>query len=159
MSKVASQLARDWTLGAVLKYSSGLPIHVPTSTTNLSTYIFQSAWVDRVPGVPLFTENLNCHCFDPSKTFVLNPAAWVNPPLGQFGTSAVYYNDYRYQRRPMENMSLGRNFRIKEKANLQVRAEFTNVFNRTEVNNPTVSNAFATQTRNAVHPSALKDIG
>ena len=49
----------------------------------------------------------------------------------------------------MENLSLGRLFRIKERASVQVRAEFTNVFNRTEVNNPTVANALATQTKNA----------
>jgi hypothetical protein len=33
--------------------------------------------------------------------------------------------------------------------NLQIRAEFTNVFNRTEMNNPTSTSATATQTRNA----------
>ena len=32
---------------------------------------------------------------------------------------------------------------------LQIRAEFTNIFNRTEMNNPTSSNALATQTGNA----------
>jgi hypothetical protein len=46
-------------------------------------------------------------------------------------------------------MSLGRNFRIKERANFQIRGEFTNIFNRTEMNNPTVTNPAATQTRNA----------
>ncbi|HEY7337585.1 MAG TPA: TonB-dependent receptor [Bryobacteraceae bacterium] len=148
-SKLASAVVKDWALGALLKYGSGLPIHVPTATSNLQTYVFQTAFVNRVPGVSPFTQDLNCHCFDPSKTFVLNPAAWVNPPPGQFGTAAVYYDDYRYQRRPVENLSLGRNFPIKERANLQIRAEFTNIFNRTEVNNPVSTNAFATQTRNA----------
>ena len=49
----------------------------------------------------------------------------------------------------MENFNLGRTFRIRERANLNIRAEFTNVFNRTEVNSPTSTNAGATQTRNA----------
>jgi hypothetical protein len=101
---------------------------------------------NRVPGIPLFTHDLNCHCFDPNKTFVLNQNAWVHPPAGQFGTAAPYYADYRYQRRPVENMSLGRAFRLKERATLQIRAEFTNIFNRTEVNNPTSTSAVATQT-------------
>jgi hypothetical protein len=103
--------------------------------------------VNRVPGVPLFTVDLNCHCFDPNTTFVLNPAAWVNPPLGQFGASNTYYNDYRQQRHPQEAASLGRVFRIKERATLQIRAEFTNIFNRTGLNPPTSTNAFATQTK------------
>jgi hypothetical protein len=148
-SKAASWLARDWTYGAVLHYASGFPFTVPAATTNLSTLVFQTTRVDRVPGVPLFTQDLNCHCFDPTKVFVLNPAAWVNPPNGQFGTANAHYNDFREQRRPTESMSLGRNFRMKERANLQIRAEFTNIFNRTGLNVPTVTNAFATQTRNA----------
>jgi hypothetical protein len=104
--------------------------------------------MNRVAGEPLFTQDLNCHCFDPNTTFVLNPQAWVNPPAGQFGSAAAYYSEYRYQRRPVENVSLGRNFRINEKTNLQIRAEFTNIFNRTEFNNVTAGNALATQTRN-----------
>jgi len=113
----------------------------------LNTYISQGTNVDRVPGVPLFTENLNCHCFDPNNTFVLNPAAWVNPPLGQFGTANTYYNDYRYQRHPSESASLARSFRIKERATIMIRTEFTNIFNRAGWNAPTATNAFATQTR------------
>ena len=145
--KAVSWLARDWQIGALLRYASGLPIAAPSSTNSLATYLFQGTLFNRVPGVPLFTQDLNCHCFDPNKTFVLNPAAWSNPAAGQWGTAAAYYNDYRYQRRPVENLSLGRNFRIKERASFQVRAEFTNVFNRTEATNPTATNALATQSK------------
>jgi hypothetical protein len=148
-NKVVSWVARDWQIGTLLRYASGLPIASPTSTNGLATALFQSTLFDRVPGVPLFTQNLNCHCFDPNTTFVLNPAAWVNPPAGQWGTAAAYYSDFRYQRRPQENMSLARNFRIKERASIQIRTEFTNIFNRTEMNNPTVTNPAATQTRNS----------
>lgn len=148
-NRILSWVVRDWQPSAFLQYASGMPILAPVSTNNLSNMLFQSTFDDRVPGVPLFTQNLNCHCFDPNKTFVLNPAAWVNPPAGQFGTAAAYYGDYRYQRRPSENMGLGRMFRIKERMSLTIRAEFTNVFNRTEMNNPTSTNVLATQTRNA----------
>ena len=93
-----SAVVRDWTIGAVLRYASGIPIHVPLSTTNLGSYVFQNTFVNRVPGEPLFTEDLNCHCFDPNSTFVLNPKAWANPPVGQWGTAAAFYNDYRQRR-------------------------------------------------------------
>jgi hypothetical protein len=56
--------------------------------------------MDRVPGVPLYTVDINCHCYDPNKTFVLHSNAWMSPPAGQFGTAAVYHDDDRYQRRP-----------------------------------------------------------
>jgi hypothetical protein len=145
-NKAVSWIARDWQIGTLLRYASGFPIPSPTSTNSLATYLFQSTLFNRVPGVPLFTQDLNCHCFDPNKTFVLNPAAWSNPAPGQWGTAAAYYSDFRYQRRPVENISLGRVFRIKERSSLQIRAEFTNMFNRTEMNNPTVTNPLATQT-------------
>ena len=148
-NKVVSWIARDWDIGTLLRYASGLPIPSPTSTNSLATYLYQSTLFNRVPGVPLFTEDLNCHCFDPNKTFVLNPAAWSNPASGQWGTAAAYYNDFRYQRRPVENLSLGRVFRIKERASLQIRAEFTNVFNRTQMNNPVATNPLATPQTNA----------
>jgi hypothetical protein len=147
--KAVSWVARDWQIGTLLRYTSGLPIPTPASTNSLATYLFQGTNFNRVPGVPLFTQDLNCHCFDPNTTFVLNPAAWSNPAPGQWGTAAAYYSDYRYQRRPVENLSIGRVFRIKERASLQIRAEFTNAFNRTEPNNPIATNALATQTRNA----------
>jgi len=154
--RALSWIARDWQIGALLRYASGLPISSPASTNSLATYLFQtgaggnqSTLFNRVPGVPLFTQDLNCHCFDPNTTFVLNPAAWSNPGPGQWGTAAAYYSDFRYQRRPVENISLGRAFRIKERASLQIRAEFTNMFNRTEMNNPTATNPLATPSRDS----------
>jgi hypothetical protein len=109
--------------------------------------VFEPTFADRVPGQPLFTHNLNCHCFDPNATFVLNPNAWTNPPAGQFGTSAAYYDDYTKQRRPAENMNIGRTFRITERAAVNVRFELDNVFNRPVVNDPSATNFQAPQTR------------
>lgn len=148
--KTASWLIRDWQVSGFFQYASGSLIAPPLANASptLLTDVFQSTVEDRVPGVPLFTQNLNCHCFDPSKVFVLNPAAWVNPPAGQFGT-ATFYNDYRYQRRPVENLAFGRLFRIHENVSFNVRVEFQNVFNRTEVNNPTATNPQQAQTVNA----------
>ena len=147
-NKVVSWLARDWTYGAFLQYSSGFPIVAPTANNNLNNAVFQSTFANRVAGQPLFLADLNCHCYDPNKTFALNPAAWVNPPAGQFGASAAYYSDYRTQRRPGENMNFGRTWRIKEKTTLNIRFELTNVFNRAYWGNPASTNAQAPQTRN-----------
>jgi hypothetical protein len=134
---------RDWTLGGVFRYASGLPILAPAAQNNLSTLLFRGTFSDRVPGQPLFLKDPNCHCIDPNKDFILNPAAWSDPAPGQFGTSAAYYNDYRYARRPSETASLGRLFRIREGMSLEVRGEFFNIFNRTEFNNPDSTNALA----------------
>ncbi|PWT86745.1 MAG: hypothetical protein C5B58_00915, partial [Acidobacteria bacterium] len=147
-NKVLSWTVRDWTIGAYLQYASGLPILAPTANNALISALFRSTYANRVSGQPLFTQDLNCHCFDPNTTFVLNPKAWSDPPAGQFGTAAAYYSDYRQQRRPQENLALGRTFRIRERYSLNLRAEFVNVFNRAEMSSPTATNAAATQTRN-----------
>jgi hypothetical protein len=148
-AKTVSWVARDWSVGAVFTYASGLPIQAPAAQNQLATILFRGTFANRVPGQPLFTQDINCHCYDPNKTFILNPKAWSDPPAGQFGTSAAYYSDYRFQRRPVENFSVGRIFRIRESIALNVRAEFTNVFNRAEPSNPVATNALATPVANA----------
>ncbi len=139
--RALSWLARDWTIGGVLRYQSGLILQTPFSTNNLLANLGRGpgnnpalwgggyTFMDRVPGQPLFLVNPNS-TFDPTQQLVLNPKAWVEPPYGTFGTSAPYYNDFRWQRQPAESMSFGRIFRIKERYQLQIRAEFQNIFNR-----------------------------
>jgi hypothetical protein len=83
---------------------------------------------------------------------LLNPAAWADPAPGQFGTGAPYYSDYRHARTPRENFAIGRTFRIGETgASFNIRAEFTNIFNRVILVDSLLAttNARLTQTRNA----------
>jgi len=60
----------------------------------------------------------------------LNPKAWTNVPDGQFAASESSIRSFRGFRTPQESANFGRNFRIKERVNLNLRVEFTNVFNR-----------------------------
>ena len=117
-----------------------------------------NTFANRVPGQPLFTVDPNTY-FDPNSTFILNPKAWVDPAPGQFSSSAAYYNDYRQRRIPSDNMSLGRIFRIGEKASLNIRIEFAKVFNRTQTSNPMSTNAGATQVRNAATGRTVAGFG
>jgi hypothetical protein len=142
-----SWVMKDWQFGAYLIYASGYLIPPPTalnvpnpaqllSLTGSAVHSFGNAsYYSRVPGVPLYTADVNSH-YDPNTTFVLNPAAWTNQAPGQFGSVSAYYNDYRYRRVPTENMSLARVFRIREGMNLSLRVELMNVFNRTRIPNP-----------------------
>jgi hypothetical protein len=140
-TKTLSSVLRDWTYSAVLRYQSGVLLPTPPSNNNLLADLGRgpsnnpAVWgggftlYNRVPGQPLFLVNPNSN-FDPTQQLVLNPNAWVDAAPGQFGASAPYYNDFRWQRQPAENMGFGRLFRIHERFQLQVRAEFTNIFNR-----------------------------
>ena len=149
-SKIVSQIVRDWTLDAFAAYASGLPLAAPGANTagypgslagaSMANLTFLSGQYQVPTGQPFYNVDVNCHCFDANKTIVLNPAAWTNPGLGHFG-GAEYYNALRQQRRPIENFGIGRVFHIKEQRYaLSIRAEFTNIFNRTALVNPNTAN-------------------
>jgi hypothetical protein len=149
-AKMLSSVVRDWTIGSVLRYQSGEVLRVPASNNNLLTQLGRgpdnnpATWgggttlFNRVPGEPLMLKDPNCHCIDPTRDLVLNSKAWVDAPPGQFGVTAPYLSDYRWQRQPSESMSLARNFFVNRERNVkfEVRAEFYNVFNRLFLSSP-----------------------
>jgi Carboxypeptidase regulatory-like domain/TonB dependent receptor-like, beta-barrel len=156
-NKFLSYAARDWQIGAFLQYGSGLPLTPPAATLNTPGGIISSEMYRT--GAPLYLKDLNCGCINPYSDQVLNPAAWANPTANTFGpgpspsiipaANGLYYTDFRQARRPQESMNFGRNFRIKEKYTLSIRAEFANIFNRTQIGNPITTNPAAKPTPNA----------
>ncbi len=142
INKFVGVLTRDWQLSAVLRYQSGQLIQIPGTNNNYNNQIGRGGnLAERIPGVPVFLHDPNCHCYDPTTQLEVNPAAFMQTPTGQFSTSTPYYDDIRAARFPMENMSLGRNFRFghEGRMNLQIRAEFTNIFNRIFIPAPTIT--------------------
>jgi hypothetical protein len=149
-NKYAALATKDWQVGAFIQYGSGLPLIPPVST---ATNPLGSSEMVRT-GQPLYLKDLNCGCINPYTDQVLNPAAWANPASGTFGpgpagtanaliVSNLLYSDFRQARRPLENFNIGRNFRFGRdgRYNLQIRAEFANIFNRTQVGNPATTGA------------------
>ncbi|HYK59378.1 MAG TPA: carboxypeptidase-like regulatory domain-containing protein [Bryobacteraceae bacterium] len=135
-NRIVNNVIRDWNFGAFLQYGSGLPLTPPAATS--TNYIGGSEQF-RVPGQPLYLKNLNCGCINPYTDVVLNPAAWANPANGTFGpATGTYYGDFRSARRPQENLNFGRTFHFgaERRYGLQLRAEFVNIFNRTQIGNP-----------------------
>jgi hypothetical protein len=150
---VVSYLLRDWTMGWYLQYQSApvLPRPASLGTNSIARWLNRGPGpAQRVEGQPLFTTNwvdlkgrqrtdeldINCHCFDPRTTPVLNPAAWANIPDPQWGAQQTTIREYRGFRYPTENFNFGRTFRVKERITLNVRAEFTNIFNRVRLPQP-----------------------
>ena len=129
---------------------------MPGAQNNLGALLFRGTFANRVPGEPLFLKDLNCHCIDSNKDFVLNPKAWSDPAPGQFGTAAAYYGDYRFQRRYDEQLSLGKTTKFKEQADLEIRFEFFNVFNRMPLPDPRTGNALETQ---RISPTGVPQAG
>jgi hypothetical protein len=94
--KAFQYVARDWTLGGVLRYQSGMLMATPPSANNFlqelqrGTSNNPALWgggntLENVaPGQPFFSVDPNSH-FDPTKTLVLNPKAFTDVGSGQFG--------------------------------------------------------------------------
>jgi hypothetical protein len=138
-NRLVNHITSGWTVAGLIALSSGLPIASPQSSNNQNNWYFQTTLQNRVPGVPLFLKDINGGNIDPNKDYVLNPAAWVNPAPGQWGTAAPFYTDYRYARRPAQQISVGRRFALGERRAFEIRAEFFNVMNHIYLNNPTVT--------------------
>jgi hypothetical protein len=157
-NKIVSNVLSDWTLGTYLQYQSAPILARPNSSglVPINQYLGRGPgpaqlaigpdgnpmnpwsvdWTDYSGVHHTDPIDINCHCFDPTKTQVLNPKAWVNVPDGQWAnnfSSLRYYRGFRY---PTENLNFGRTFRIKERVTLNVRVEFANAFNRTQLPQP-----------------------
>ena len=162
-NKIVSYAVSGWGMGWSLTYQSAGLVGLPSSagTTPISQFLgygpgpaqlkldangqpmnpWSVDWTD-YSGVhhtdPL---DINCHCFDPTKTQVFNPLAWTNVPNGQFAANQSSIRSFRGIRLPGENANVSRTFRIKERVSLNIRVEFTNIFNRTQLPAPTVAPA------------------
>jgi len=146
--KAVNAITNDWQVGWFATYQSGAFLAPPTSPT----LNFLPSEDVLVSGQPLYSvSNINnIHSYNTSSQTVLNPNAWAPCPSnaacaaassGAFGPAAtVYYKNFRAPRTPVENANFGRNFRIKERMNFQVRGEFVNIFNRTLMPAPSTSN-------------------
>jgi hypothetical protein len=143
--KVLSHVAGGWQLSSVLRYQSGNLIGLPSSNNALLAQLGRTTggtgnnyW--NLTGKPYLTVDPNCGCFNPQTAAVLSTAAVTDAPAGTFSTSAPYYNSIRWQRQPAESMAFARNFRIKERYQIQIRAEFQNIFNRLFLSAPSTAN-------------------
>ncbi len=131
-AKFVNTIIKDWQVGGFASYQSGAFLAIPAT----ATAEFLPTQDVYVKGQPLYTPGVNLNnlgTYNPYSTQVLNPAAWaqcpVNSNCGDSGND--FLKNFRGPRHPTENANFGRNFRIKERYNFQVRAEFTNIFNRT----------------------------
>jgi hypothetical protein len=120
-----------WTLSGIHQYQSGRPIGV---TANNTLGIFNGVLrPDVVGGV----EKQNQDFQDPATDFWINRAAFSNPAPFTFGNSARAYTDLRAPGFLNESFGLIKRTQLTETLRLTFRAEFFNVFNRTQFAAPT----------------------
>jgi hypothetical protein len=163
---IVSHILSGWGTGVYLSYQSAPLVARPTSngTVPISQFLGRGPgsaqlkvdpatgtymnpwsvdWVDYDGNRRTDPLDINCRCYDPTKTAVFNPNAWENVPNGFWAADQSSIRWYRGLRIPQENANFSRNFRIKESVSLNVRVEFTNVFNRMQLPQPTTTGNFA----------------
>jgi len=127
---VLGQVVGGWTLGGILVAQSGAPFTVITNTNNTNA---NSAGAQRanVIGNPILASDVRNakRWFD--TTMFAQPATYT---FGNGGRGSV-----RGPGITNLDMSLLRNFRIRELATLQFRGEFLNALNHTNLSNPNAS--------------------
>ncbi len=155
-NKAVAYALSGWSTGWSLSYQSAPLVGLPTSagTVPISNFLgYGPGPAQLIPGMSPWSVNwtdlngvhhttplnINCGCFDPTTTVVLNPAAFTNVPNGQFAADQSSIRSFRGFRIPQENANFGRDFRIKERYSLNIRVEFTNIFNRLQL--PTATGA------------------
>lgn len=169
-NKVVAYVLGDWGLGWYFQYQSAALLARPGNqgTQPISQWLgrgpgpaqwngqnlWATNWTDYDGKVHSEPIDVNCHCFDPTKTLVLNPAAWENIPNGTWGAQQTSIRQFRGIRLPQENLNASRNFRIKERVTLHVRVEFQNALNRTRLPQPSLGNFTASPTRFATGANA-----
>jgi hypothetical protein len=114
-------LLKDWTLDAIVRSSSALPFSISTTNTSpvFGTYYTRP---DAVPGVPSYLPDAN----NPGGR-QLNPAAFSTPPPGQYGD--LPRNSFRGFPINQTDLALSRRFRLSERAAVDARVEYFNIFN------------------------------
>jgi hypothetical protein len=149
---IVSYVLSGWGIGAYVQYQSAPLLGRPAAGSAQPI----SDWLGRGPGgAQLKTDadgkpmnpyavnwtdldgkvhpeplDVNCHCYDPARTVLLNPQAWISVPNGLWAADQSSIRYYRGIRQPRESANLSRNFRFKERYSLQIRIEMNNIFNR-----------------------------
>lgn len=157
-TKTVSYILGNWGIGWYMQYQSAGILNRPSNqgTIPLSNFLGRGPgaaqlrtgpdgkpmnpwsvnWVDYDGVRHTDPIDINCHCFDPTKTIVFNRDAWESIPNGQWANSFSDLRYYRGIRQPQENLNVSRNFRFGERVLLHVRVEFQNILNRTRLPQP-----------------------
>jgi hypothetical protein len=147
-------LTKGWQGNTFITAFTGTPFSIKVGSDISGTGENQDR-VNVVPGVATKTASGNTLITPTTGTpyaQIFNIAAFTNPAAGNFGTSAR--NAFRGPGFATVDASLVKNTPIHEGISLQLRAEMFNIFNRTNLSNPTAtlsSSTFgrSTSTRNS----------
>jgi hypothetical protein len=132
----AKMITRDWQVAPILSLFTGNPIQLSEGGKDIS---LSGQALDR-PNVAAPTQVYTVTPSDPSYWF--NPTAFAVQPAGTFGN--LGRNSLYGPGQINLDLALSRRFQVKERWKLDLKAEFFNVMNHGNWNNPGVSNQSST---------------
>jgi hypothetical protein len=124
--EAGNKVLGDWQLNAIYSYFGSTPVDVLSGVNTYGTAGNVNPRPNLVGGVPIYVHNSN------DNTLWLNPAAFAIPGVGQLGN----LGKGAIRGKPISNvdLSINKNWRVKEKYNIQFRAEMFNAFNHPNFN-------------------------
>ncbi len=135
----AGKVVGGWSIAGIQQYQSGRPEMIYTGSNPYSNYIGPNNFIMRpnvVPGVPKYSTQwllakAGLHHFDPNVDPMLNIAAWADPAVGTLGNAPRSDGSVRLPKYMSEDISLLKRTPVTERVNIEFRADFLNIFNRT----------------------------
>lgn len=153
---VANTIVGGWSVSGVLAYQSGLPtaVYAPCSGTAgdvlfAGCHFTGSARVNITPGV----KQTNGRDLNPFTTPFFNGNAFSAPDPFTFGNEPRTLASARAFGGRNEDITIGKKTRIAERAVIDFRAEFFNIFNRHILQQPGGPGGFATQLGTPFEPA------
>lgn len=132
--KAPKRLTQGWNLNGITRFATGFPILIQQTSGDYSLIGEDPSNIDR-PNLVGPVHSQDAHNPGPNgpNTYFL-PDAFTSGQLGQFGTA----NRQFFHGPGFANTDLGleKITRIKESMSIQIRAEFFNIFNHTQFQNP-----------------------
>ncbi|HZT38432.1 MAG TPA: TonB-dependent receptor [Bryobacteraceae bacterium] len=126
---VGAAVLGGWEFSGISVFQSGRPILITApDQTNLFNFSYTNGRANRLHSPVLESGRTNSHWFDTAAFAVAPPFTVPNDSLSQ--------PNLRGPRRINTDISLIKNTRIKERANIQFRAEFYNIFNHPALGAP-----------------------
>lgn len=125
-------LAGGWTLSGAHQWRSGTLLR-PSVNNALSGLIFNGELRPNVVAGVARETGISRGDLDPNNpnTRWLNATAFAVPAAFQFGNAGIYYNDFRNPPVFVDNLGIAKRTMITESTNFEVRADISNLFNRT----------------------------
>jgi hypothetical protein len=122
-----------WTIAGIQQYYSGLPIVINAPVNTLAAGALYTPQLRVITTGANIQTGVDRTTLDPNNPNIrwLNRAAFAVPGAYQFGTASPYQNAVRNPPIFTESLSIVKRMTLKERANLEYRADISNLFNRT----------------------------